>query len=59
MENLNKIIAKNISGLRKKSGLTQQQLAEKFNFSDKTISKWELGNAIPTVDVLKDMADLD
>ena len=57
MESLNKVIAKNISGLRKKAGLTQQQFAEKFNFSDKTISKWELGNAIPTVDVLKEIAD--
>lgn len=56
MENLNAIVANNLSELRKKSGLTQQQLAKQFNYSDKTISKWELGYAIPSVDVLKDLA---
>ncbi len=56
MENLNAIVANNLSELRKKSGLTQQQLARQFNYSDKTISKWELGYAIPSVDVLKDLA---
>ena len=34
-----KLIAK----LRKEQGLTQQQLAEKLNLSNKTISKWESG----------------
>ncbi|HBF68605.1 MAG TPA: hypothetical protein DDW20_04750 [Firmicutes bacterium] len=57
MENLNEIVASNLTELRKKSGLTQQQLAQQINYSDKTISKWELGQAIPSVDVLKDIAD--
>ena len=57
MEELNKIIASNLVLLRKKSGLTQQELAKQFNYSDKTVSKWELGRAIPSVDVLKDLAD--
>lgn len=57
MEKLNEIVASNLVELRKKSGLTQQQLAQQLSYSDKTISKWELGQAIPSVDVLKEIAD--
>lgn len=57
MKTLNEIVAQNLSSLRRKSGLTQQQLANQLNYSDKTISKWELGYAIPSVDILKDLAD--
>ena len=39
--------AKNLVALRKQKGLTQSQLAEKLNYSDKTISKWENGDALP------------
>lgn len=38
--------------LRKKSGLSQEQLAEQLNVSRQAISKWELGNAIPESDKL-------
>ena len=55
-ENLAQIIGKNLSSLRKAKGLTQQELAREINYSDKSISKWELGYAIPAVDVLKDFA---
>ena len=58
MENLNLIIAKNISELRKKQGLTQLELAEKLNYSDKAVSKWERAESIPDVAVLKEIADL-
>ena len=57
MKSLNEIVAQNLVELRKKSGLTQQQLAENFSYSDKTVSKWELGYAIPSVEVLKSLAD--
>jgi transcriptional regulator with XRE-family HTH domain len=57
MKPFNEIVATNLTELRKNSGLTQQQLAQQFSYSDKTISKWELGHAIPSVDVLKDLAD--
>lgn len=57
MENLNAIVSNNLINLRKKSGLTQQQLAKKFNYSDKTISKWELGYSVPSVEVLKELAN--
>ena len=57
MKPLNEIVAQNLVELRKKSGLTQQQLTENFSYSDKTVSKWELGYAIPSVEVLKSLAD--
>lgn len=36
-------IGKFIAEMRKKQGLTQRQLAEQLNVTDKTISKWETG----------------
>ena len=41
--------AKNLSALRKSKGLTQLQLAEKLNYSDKSISKWEKGDVLPDI----------
>lgn len=58
MEDLKKVIAHNISALRKHHGMTQLDLAEKLNYSDKAVSKWERGDSIPDVLVLKNMADL-
>lgn len=57
MEEINKIIGKNLSVLRKQAKLTQLELAEKFNYSDKSISKWEAGDSMPSVEVLKNLAD--
>lgn len=57
MEKLEQIIASNLIYLRKKAKLTQLEFGEKFNYSDKTVSKWELGTVIPSVDVLKSIAD--
>ena len=58
MDELKNIIAKNISDLRREKGLTQLELADKLNYSDKSISKWERAEAIPDVAVLKEIADL-
>lgn len=58
MEELKKIIAVNIVELRKSNNLTQAELAEKLNYSDKAVSKWERGESIPDVSVLKKIADL-
>lgn len=58
MEELNKILADNIVALRKKLGLTQMQLAEKLNYSDKAVSKWERGESMPDVYVVKKLADI-
>ena len=43
--------------LRKQKGLTQQQMAEKFNVSNRTISRWENGNNMPDLDILIQIAD--
>ncbi len=51
-------IAQNITALRQASKMTQIELAEKLNYSDKAISKWERGESIPDVIVLKTIADL-
>ena len=51
------LLAKNLAYYRKASGLTQLELAEKFNYSDKSISKWERGEGFPDVFVLKSLAD--
>jgi len=55
-EEINNIIANNLSNLRKKSGLTQLQLAEEMNYSDKAISKWEKGDCVPNIYVLLTLA---
>jgi transcriptional regulator with XRE-family HTH domain len=57
MKELNEVVAENLSNLRKNKKLTQQELADQIGYSDKSISKWELGKAIPTVDILKKFAD--
>ena len=58
MEELNKIISENLVQLRTKSGLTQLQVAEKINYSDKSVSKWERGEAIPDVSILLELSKL-
>ena len=58
MGELKQTIAKNISMFRKANKLTQLDLAEKLNYSDKAVSKWERGESIPDICVLKNMADL-
>lgn len=46
-----------ISKRRKELGLTQQQLAEKLNVSDKVISKWETGRSLPDTSMLIPLAE--
>ncbi len=58
MKDLKNIIADNIVFLRKEKGLTQAQLAEKLNYSDKAVSKWERGESLPDVAVLKSLAEI-
>ena len=58
MEDLKVIFASNLIRLRTDKGLTQAQLAEQLNYSDKSVSKWERGEALPDVLVVKAMADL-
>lgn len=58
MDELKDTIAKNLIQLRTQARLTQLQLAEKLNYSDKAVSKWERGEAIPDVRVLVQLARL-
>lgn len=57
MEDLKVLLSKNLLTLRKSKGLTQLELANKLNYSDKSISKWEHGDAVPDIEVLKRIAD--
>ena len=51
-------IAVNISVMRNAAGLTQAQFAEKLNYTDKAISKWERGESVPDIAVLWKIADM-
>lgn len=57
-EKLKKQIGANIASYRKRMQLTQARLAEKLNYSDKAVSKWERGESAPDVQTLVQMADL-
>lgn len=57
-EDLKDIIAANLTHLRQSAKLTQLQLAEMLNYSDKAVSKWERGEAIPDLRVLIQLAEL-
>ncbi len=58
VEELNQKIAKNLASYRKEKGLTQAELAERINYSDKSVSKWESGNGVPDLYVLLRLAEL-
>lgn len=58
MDNIKHTVSKNIVALRTKEKMTQTELAEKLNYSDKAISKWERGESLPDITVLKEIADL-
>jgi len=52
------VLAEKMAAYRKRAGLTQAELAEKLNYSDKSISKWERGDGMPDLLVLCKLADL-
>ncbi len=58
MEDIKAIVAKNITELRLLNNMTQIELAEKLNYSDKTISKWERAESSPDISVLVEIAEL-
>ena len=57
MEELKMIIAGNIGNLRREAGMTQLELAERLNYTDKAVSKWERGESVPDIVTLKALAD--
>lgn len=58
MADVKSIVAKNIAELRVFNNMTQMELAEKLNYSDKTISKWERGESSPDISVLVSIAEI-
>lgn len=57
MEELRKVIGENLAELRKERKLTQLELAEHLNYSDKTISKWEKGDILPDIETLYNLCN--
>lgn len=57
MRELRDVIAKNICDLRTEAKMTQLALADVLNYSDKAISKWERGESVPDIFMLKRIAD--
>ena len=52
------IIGKLIAECRKKASFTQMQLAEKLGITDKAISKWERGVAMPDTSIMLELCDI-
>ncbi len=58
MPDIKKIVANNINALRQDKEMTQLELAERINYSDKAVSKWERGESLPDLSVLIEIATL-
>ncbi len=58
MEGLKERVARNLVLCRKGAGLTQLQVAEHLNYSDKAVSKWERGEGLPDLTVLVALSEL-
>ena len=56
-KDIKKIVAKNLANLRKNKKLTQTELAEKFGYSDKAISKRENGDTLPDIQTLYQLCE--
>ncbi len=58
MKTLNEIISENLILHRKNNLLTQSEVAYLLNYSDKSVSKWEQGHSIPTLEVLMELSKI-
>ena len=58
MEELKLVVASKLIKLRQEAGMTQAELGEKLNYSDKTVSKWERGESLPDAYVLLQIAGI-
>jgi len=56
-EDIKQNFSKNLIELRKANNLTQLNLAEKLNYTDKAVSKWEVGSVLPDVDTMVQIAE--
>lgn len=52
MDEIKDVLAANLRALRRARSLTQLELAEKLHYSDKSVSKWEHGDAVPDIEVI-------
>ena len=57
VEKLKEYVGANIAAYRKRAGLTQAMLAQKLNYTDKAVSKWERGESVPDVVTLASLAE--
>lgn len=51
-------VASNLIALRKSKGLTQADVANALNYSDKSVSKWEHADSLPDISILSALADI-
>lgn len=58
MKDINLVIGNNIKELRKINKMTQSDLAEKLNYSNKAVSRWESGEVIPDVQTLNNICEI-
>ena len=58
MKDIREIVANNIIELRQGASMTQLALAQKLNYSDKAISKWERGESLPDIYILNNIAEI-
>ena len=58
MKVIRDVIAENILTLRKKNKYTQIELAEKINYSDKAVSRWEKAEVVPDIETLQRLAQV-
>ncbi|MBE6571340.1 MAG: helix-turn-helix transcriptional regulator [Ruminococcaceae bacterium] len=58
MENTNSIISENIRIFRKKTGLTQEDLAQKLGVTFQAVSKWENGQSAPDIMLLPELSEV-
>ncbi len=57
MKDVKSAISRNLAALRREKGVTQAELAERFNYSDKAISRWEHGDTLPDINVLCELCE--
>ena len=58
MKDIKSIVASNLIALRKSRKMTQADVAEKLNYSDKSVSKWEHADSLPYISILSALAFL-
>lgn len=58
IEDVKKTVANNLIFLRKKSGFTQQDVANRLDYSAKSVSKWENADSLPDISILSALCDM-